>query len=113
MQSTRKPRWTPIQRNAILFVLKRLHEAPLQPREVGALANDYAKSLPRGHDRLKTNSRFEPCALQDIRNIVSHSNEGDNPIRLGLIIHDFDAHTLSLSDKGRNLMDGIARKNMS
>ena len=103
MTANRKPRWTSIQRNAIRFVLETLHRNPFSAIEVGALAEAYAESLPAGHDRLGINSRLEPHARQDVRNIVSHALSASNPIRLGIFEYDEITHTLRLSEKGRAL----------
>ena len=86
MTTNRKGPWTPIQSQANRFVFKRLEKNPYSRIAVGELAFDYVKSLPPEHSRKGHNSRKEPKAMQDIRNIVSHAVEPTNPIRLGLFV---------------------------
>jgi hypothetical protein len=100
MNTNGKRRWTPIQTQAIRFVFEQLARKPHSRAEVGELAFEYAKSLPPGHSRKCHNSRGEPKAMQDIRNIVSHATEPTNPIQLGFFDYDPVSHTLALTELG-------------
>lgn len=110
MTASAKRSWTRIQSQAIGFAFDRLAECPHSSAEVGALAFDYAKSLPSGHSRKCHNARNEPKAMQDIRNIVSHASEPLNPIRLGFFAYDPEGHSLALTELGRRTWEAFKRK---